>query len=64
MIGKREEKLKLLKEFYDSLWAGYRGIWVTFAKLKERYWWKNMYRDVLSFVELCEICQSYSNIRH
>ncbi|GGS27709.1 hypothetical protein GCM10010252_77800 [Streptomyces aureoverticillatus] len=56
MIGKREEKLKLLKEFHDSLWAGYRGIWVIFVKLKERYWWKNMYRDVFLFVELCEIC--------
>jgi hypothetical protein len=25
------------KEFHDSGWAGHRGVWATFAKLKEKY---------------------------
>ncbi|KAL3695519.1 hypothetical protein R1sor_009595 [Riccia sorocarpa] len=55
---------KLMKEFHESLWVGHRGIWATFAKVKERYWWKNMYSDVASFVESCVTCQMYSSIRH
>ncbi|KAL2644231.1 hypothetical protein R1flu_011818 [Riccia fluitans] len=53
-----------MKQLHESLWVGHRGIWATFAKLKERYWWKNMYRDVVPFVESCMTCQMYSNIRH
>jgi hypothetical protein len=64
VVDIKEDQQKLLKEFHDSLWAGHRGIWATFAKLKERYWWRNMYRDVVSFVESCITCQMYSNIRH
>ena len=37
----------VLKEFHESLWAGHRGIWATFAKVKDRYWWKGMYKDVV-----------------
>ncbi|KAL3692893.1 hypothetical protein R1sor_006544 [Riccia sorocarpa] len=59
-----ENQRELIKEFHESLWAGHRGIWATFMKLKERYWWKNIYRDVVAFVESCVTCQMYSNIRH
>lgn len=60
-IGRQQN---IIKEFHESWWAGHRGIWATFAKVKERYWWKGMYKDVAEFVGSCEICQVYSNIRH
>ncbi|KAL3696508.1 hypothetical protein R1sor_010584 [Riccia sorocarpa] len=60
----KETQLKLMAEFHESLWAGHRGIWATYSKLNERYWWKNMYRDVVVFVESCLTCQMYSNVRH
>ena len=59
-----EVQQKIIKEFHESWWAGHRGIWATFSKVKERYWWKGMYKDVVDFVGSCEICQVYSNIRH
>ncbi|KAL3691330.1 hypothetical protein R1sor_004981 [Riccia sorocarpa] len=62
--GYLETQLKLINEFHESLWAGHRGIWATYNKLKERYWWKNMYKDVVVFVESCLTCQMYSNVRH
>ncbi|KAL3697011.1 hypothetical protein R1sor_011087 [Riccia sorocarpa] len=64
VVCDRETQLKLITEFHESLWAGHRGIWATYSKLKERYWWKNMYRDVVVFVESCLTCQMYSNVRH
>lgn len=53
-----------MKEFHESLWAGHRGVWATFTKIKERYWWKGMYKDVMQFVETCATCQIYSNVRY
>ncbi|KAL3681038.1 hypothetical protein R1sor_023994 [Riccia sorocarpa] len=50
-----------MREFHESLLAGHRGIWVTFTKLK-RYWWKNMYKDTVGFVESCRTCQRYGCI--
>ena len=32
--------------------------------MKERYWWKGIYKDVADFVGSCETCQLYSSIRH
>ena len=64
VICKRQVQLQLIKEFHESLWAGHRGIYATFTKIKERYWWPNMHRDVVGFVETCQTCQMYSGIRH
>ncbi|KAL3676054.1 hypothetical protein R1sor_026002 [Riccia sorocarpa] len=64
IVCDRETQVMLMKEFHESLWAGHRGIWATFTKLKVRYWWKNIYKDVVAFVESCLTCQTYSNIRH
>lgn len=48
--------MKLMQEFHDSLWAGHRGVWATFSKLKEKYSLKGMYKDVSQFVESCVTC--------
>ncbi|KAL3689660.1 hypothetical protein R1sor_015969 [Riccia sorocarpa] len=59
-----ETKQKLLTEFHDTLWAGHRGVWATYMKIKERYWWRGLYRDVESFVRSCLHCQFYSKVRY
>ena len=64
VICNKETQAKLMQEFHESLWARHRGVWATFTKLKEKYWWKGMYKDVSQFVESCVACQMYSNIRH
>ncbi|KAL3687746.1 hypothetical protein R1sor_014055 [Riccia sorocarpa] len=64
VVDDEDTKLELLKEFHDTLWAGHRGVWATYTKLKERYWWKCMYNDVDKFVGSCLHCQFYSKVRH
>ena len=54
----------MLTEFHESPWSGHRGTWATFEKLKERYWWPGMYKDVHHFASTCERCQMHSVIRH
>ena len=44
LVCKLEEQQKLISEFHDSVFAGHRGIWATFAKLKEKIWWPGITR--------------------
>ena len=39
-------------------------MWATFEKLKEKYWWPGIYKDVNHFVSTCESCQMGSVVRH
>jgi hypothetical protein len=57
VIDDSESKESILKEFHDSLWAGHRGVWATYIKIKERYWWKGLYKDAAEFVSTCKECQ-------
>ncbi|KAL3685686.1 hypothetical protein R1sor_003708 [Riccia sorocarpa] len=44
VVDDEDTKLELLKECHETLWAGHRGVWATYMKLKERYWWKGSLR--------------------
>ena len=64
MVVKKEEQEELLAAYHDSRWAGHRGTWATFEKLKGKYWWQGLYQDVHRFVIMCENCQMHSIVRH
>ena len=34
--------------YHESPWAGHRGTWATFEKLKEKYWWPGLYQTFIS----------------
>ena len=48
-VGTKEQRNRIMSEFHESDWAGHRGMWATFVKIKQRYWWKNMYKDIAEF---------------
>ena len=60
VVGKKEEQEELLVAYHESPWAGYRGTWTTLKKLKGKYWWPRLYRDVHRFMTNCESCQMHS----
>ena len=64
VVDDSETKNQILKEFHDTLWAGHRGIWATYNKIKERYWWRGLYKDVEEFVASCTECQLQSKVRY
>ena len=37
IIARADDQEKLISEFHESPWSGYRGTWATFEKLKEKY---------------------------
>jgi hypothetical protein len=64
VVAREEEQRKLLAAFHDSPLAGHRGTWATFEKLKEKYWWPGLYKDVHRFVTTSESCRMHSMVRH
>ena len=64
MVAKKEEQEELLTAYHESPWAGHRGMWATFEKLKGKYWWRGLYRDVHRFVTICKNCQMHYVVRH
>lgn len=44
---------KILKEFHNILWVRHKGVWATYHKIKEQYWWKGFYKDMEEFVAFC-----------
>ncbi|PKI70118.1 hypothetical protein CRG98_009490 [Punica granatum] len=48
---------QILRECYDSKWAGHQGIRRTLALVEERYYWPQLRDDVETFVKTCLVCQ-------
>ena len=46
VVARKEEHAALLTAYHESPWAGHRGTWAMFEKLKEKYWWPGLYWDV------------------
>ena len=46
VVGTKDQRNKIMSKFHESDWAGHQGTWGIFAKRKQKYCWKNMYKDV------------------
>lgn len=56
-IRNREDQLSILEKFHeDLLVGGHPGQKRLYAKIKQKYTWKGMSRDVSKFVKNCEKC--------
>lgn len=50
-------KYKALEECHDSnMTGGHLGFNKTYNKIRERYWWKNMYSETKNWIDTCKIC--------
>ncbi len=54
----RLQRTQLVHSAHSSLGTGHPGANATLSLLKDRHWWPNMARDVRSFVQGCEECDS------
>jgi hypothetical protein len=65
-IGKNNEKLQVIRKFkYEGLMqlfhdheiSAYFGIETTYNKVKEKYYWKGMKKNIEEYVKSCDRCQ-------
>ena len=46
----------ILESYHDR--CGHMGIDKSYDSIRRRYWWKNMYKDVVKHVKKCLVCNS------
>src|SRR5581483_3992244 len=51
------EKETVLFRLHDHPTSGHFGIETTLNRIKEKYYWKNMKKDVENYIKSCEQCQ-------
>lgn len=56
VIQSNEEKIKLI---LDAHCIGHEGTEKTYERLKRKYYWKNMIKDIYIFVKTCHQCQLF-----
>ena len=47
---------KILQRFHDSPYAGHLGTRKTIARIKRRYLWPGMSKEIKNYIRKCEIC--------
>ncbi len=51
-------KMEVLHELHSSDYAGHMGIDKTYDRARSRYFWDNMYKDVVTYVQNCDFCRA------
>jgi hypothetical protein len=55
----RSEFETLMEMMHDHSTAGHLGIESTYNKIKERYYWNQMYDDIREYIKTCNTCQRF-----
>lgn len=57
-------KLKILEENHNSILGGHTGQKGTINRIREKYSWLGLNRDVIEYIKKCKICQTEKIERH
>ena len=52
----KEDQERLLKFYHDEPTAGHLGIFKTYHRLRQSYYWPALYQSVVKYVSNCETC--------
>lgn len=56
LIVPKENRIKIMEAYHDTPFGGHQGIDRTTDIIKERYYWKNMDKDIENYVQTCKKC--------
>lgn len=55
----KDEIKEVLLEYHEGAVGGHFGRDVTVGRVREKFWWPTLWRDVVEHVKTCENCQRY-----
>ena len=50
-------KQVVLEGFHAAVGGGHVGLEKTYQKIRSKYFWPNCYKNVVEYVQQCEVCQ-------
>lgn len=57
-------RMSVLKAYHESVLAGHAGINSTYEAVRRRYYWVNMFSDVVEWVRSCSSCAAIKGDKH
>ncbi|UYV61067.1 K02A2.6-like, partial [Cordylochernes scorpioides] len=58
LVVPRVRRKDILKEYHNHMICGHLGVTRTMHRLKDKYFWPSMLKDVVEYVRTCHLCQS------
>jgi transposase InsO family protein len=56
-VVSKERRNIILAQFHDAKTAGHLGIYKTFKRIQQLYYWPKMRQDIAKYVRCCDVCQ-------
>lgn len=64
LVVPKENRNDIIQSNHSEPTAGHLGIFKTLKRLKLRFFWPDMHKDVTNFVNNCDTCISYKHANH
>ncbi|UYV75173.1 hypothetical protein LAZ67_12002747, partial [Cordylochernes scorpioides] len=58
LVIPENKKREIMKEYHNHMSNGHLGVARTMYRIKSKYFWPSMLKDVSEFVKTCHLCQS------
>ena len=57
------DRIAIIKEHHESAVGGHKGVTKTYLRIKQKFIWKGMKKDILNYINNCHTCQSLKLVR-
>ncbi|UYV68366.1 hypothetical protein LAZ67_5004095, partial [Cordylochernes scorpioides] len=58
LVVPENKKREIMKEYHNHMSNGHLGVARTMYRIKSKYFWPSMLKDVSEFIKTCHLCQS------
>ncbi|UYV63208.1 K02A2.6-like, partial [Cordylochernes scorpioides] len=59
LVVPKKRRKEIMSEYHNHMLNGHLGVARTTYRLKNKYYWPSMLKDVTEFVKTCHLCQSW-----
>ena len=56
IVVPKNYRFKMLMQYHDEPTAGHGGVYKTFARIAEKFYWPKMRADISQYVRRCQVC--------
>ncbi|UYV78534.1 hypothetical protein LAZ67_16001927 [Cordylochernes scorpioides] len=64
LVVTKKRRKEIMSEYHNHMLNGHLGVARTTYRLKNKYYWPSMLKDVSEFVKTCHLCQSRKGSNH